>query len=65
MKKKYKIFLFSSFLLVFFLNSHELFASENKKILPALSQTDAYMNYYNKVSGSPNPELTYVFLLHL
>ena len=58
MKKKYKIFLFSSFLLVFFLSSYELFASENKKKLPVISNSDACMNYYNKVSTSTNPRAT-------
>ena len=71
MKKKYKIFLFSSFLLVFFLNSHELFASENKKKLPVISNSDACMNYYNKVSTSTNRNwhvliiLFKIWVLHL
>jgi len=60
MKKKYKT-LFASILFLFFSNSLHLIASENKKILPALSQTDACMNYYNKVSGSPNPRANTMF----
>jgi len=55
MKKKYKILLFTSILFLFFSNSIYLSASESTKALPQISNADACMNYYNKVSTSPNP----------